>query len=63
MMGYTKETLRESYLDNEVFERVKAELCKDVTVSDDEVMAYYDDAVQTDKEIYEFDVSTPMKTR
>ena len=56
MMGYTKDVLRESYMDNEVFERVKNELCKDVTVTDDEVQAYYDEAVAADKDIYEFDV-------
>ena len=55
-MGYSKEILRQSYLDNETFERVKAELCKDVTVTDEEVLAYYDEAVAADKDIYEFDI-------
>lgn len=56
LMGYSKDILRQSYLDNEIFERVKDELCKDVTVTDDEVLAYYDKAVQDDKDIYEFDI-------
>lgn len=56
LMGYSKESLRESYLQNETYERVKTELCKDVTVSDDEVQAYYDEAVAADKESYEFDL-------
>ena len=56
LMGYSQDILRESYVDNEIFERVKDELCKDVTVTDDEVQAYYDDAVAADKDIYEFDV-------
>lgn len=56
MMGYTKDVLRESYVDNAVFERVKDELCKDVAVTDEEVQAYYDEAVAADKDIYEFDV-------
>lgn len=56
LMGYSKEILRESYVDNEIFERVKSELCKDVAVTDDEVQTYYDDAVAADKSIYEFDV-------
>lgn len=54
-MGYTRDTLRQSYMDNEIFERLKAELCKDVTVTDEEIQAYYDQAVLSDKEIYEFD--------
>ncbi|MBN1777919.1 MAG: peptidylprolyl isomerase [Clostridiales bacterium] len=56
LMGYTKDILRESYVDNEVFERVKDELCKDVAVTDEEVQAYYDEAVESDKDIYEFDI-------
>ncbi|HPF88291.1 MAG TPA: peptidylprolyl isomerase [Candidatus Limiplasma sp.] len=56
LLGYTKETLRESYLENETYERVKAALCEDVTVTDDEVQAYYDDAVAADQEAYEFDI-------
>ncbi|MBE0601387.1 MAG: hypothetical protein IH607_06330, partial [Firmicutes bacterium] len=55
-MGYSQDILRESYLDNETFERVKNELSKDVAVTDDEVQAYYDDAVAADKSIYEFDI-------
>ncbi len=55
-LGYTKETLRESYLENEVFERVKAELCKDVVVTDDEVTAYYNETVAADQATYENDV-------
>jgi parvulin-like peptidyl-prolyl isomerase len=54
-MGYSKDILRESYVDNEIFERVKNELCKDVVVTDEEVQAYYDEAVAGDKDIYEFD--------
>ena len=55
-MGYSQDILRASYIDNETFERVKSELSKDVTVTDEEVQAYYDEAVAADKDIYEFDV-------
>ena len=55
-MGYSQESLRQDYVDNETFERVQDELCKDVTVTEDEVLAYYNDAVASDQEIYEFDV-------
>lgn len=55
-MGYSRETLRQSYLQNERFERIQAELCKDVAVTDDEVLAYFDGMVQSDKEMYEFDL-------
>ncbi len=56
MMGYSQDILRASYVDNETFERMKNELAKDVTVTDEEVQAYYDQAVQADKDIYEFDI-------
>ncbi len=56
LMGYSQQTLRDSYLQNATYERVKAELCKDVAVTDDEVLAYYTDAVASDKETYEFDI-------
>jgi len=56
LMGYSQKTLRESYLQNETYERVKAELCKDVAVTDDEVITYYNDTVASDKETYEFDI-------
>jgi predicted nucleic acid-binding Zn-ribbon protein len=54
-LGYSQESLRQSYLDNAVYERMKEELCKDITVSDDEVLAYIDGIVQGDREIYESD--------
>ena len=56
MMGYTKDVLRKSYLENEIYERVTNELSKDVAVSDEEVQAYYDETVAADRETYEFDV-------
>ena len=55
-MGYSKDILRQNYVDNTIYERVTNELCKDVTVTDDEVLSYYDDMVQSDQEIYEFDL-------
>ena len=55
-IGYTKETLRKSYQENEVFERVKAELCKDVVVTDEEVTASYNQTVAADQATYENDV-------
>ncbi len=55
-MGFTKDTLRQQYLDNAVFERLQDDLSKDVTVTGDEVQAYYDKMVQSDQETYEFDV-------
>lgn len=52
LMGYTKDSLRQSYVDNEIYTRVTDELCKDVTVTEDEVLAYYNDTVQSDQETY-----------
>ena len=55
-MGYSKDVLRQNYVDSKIFERVENELCKDVTVTDEEVLSYFDDMVQSDQELYEFDL-------
>lgn len=54
-LGYTPDTLRETYLQNEVYTRVTDELCKDVTVTNDEVLAYYNDIIASDKALYQYD--------
>lgn len=54
-LGYSQESLRENYLDNEIYTRVQAELCKDVTVTDDDVLAYYNDIVASDQALYQND--------
>jgi len=57
-LGYSKESLRQSYLEGELYERVQTELCKDVAVTDEDVQSYFDEAVQADKEIYENDLDS-----
>ena len=55
-MGYTQDILRDTYLDNEIFERVQAELCKDVVVSDEDVQTYFDEIVAADELLYAGDI-------
>jgi hypothetical protein len=54
-LGYTPDILRETYRQNEVYTRVTDELCKDVTVTDDEVLAYFNDLVTSDQALYQYD--------
>jgi len=55
-LGYDKEKLRENYLDNETYQRVEDFVCQNITVSDDEVMAQYNENVENDKALYENDL-------
>ena len=56
-MGFTKESLRDSLIENTLYDRVNAELCKDVAVTDEEVDAVYQQAISTDQALYEFDAT------
>ena len=51
-MGYDQDKLRQSYVDNALYERVKALVCKDVTVTDEDVQAKYDANIASDQELY-----------
>ncbi len=53
--GYTQESLREDYLEYDNYDRVTSELFKDINVTDEEVAADYQDAVTSDRALYEFD--------
>lgn len=55
--GYTQESLRDSYLENALYERVTTELCKDTTVTDEEVNAAYQEDLANDRALYEFDAN------
>ncbi len=55
-LGYDKEKLRQSYLDNETYTRVQTFVCKDIAVTDDDVQAQYQANVENDKQLYENDL-------
>mgnify|MGYP001249726264 CR=1 FL=1 len=55
-LGYSKDSLRDGYMENALYDRVTGELCKDVTVSDEDVTAAYAETVESDRALYEFDI-------
>lgn len=55
-LGYDQEKLRNDYLTRSTYERVNAFVCKDVTVTDEDVLAKYDENVKADQALYENDV-------
>lgn len=54
-LGYDKDKLRAQYLESSTYERVQAFVCKDITTTDEEVQAKYDENVAADKITYEND--------
>lgn len=60
-MGYTQESFVEDMIaassDNEIINRVQQDIVKDITISDEEVLDYYNGLVEEDKESYENDIS------
>ncbi len=56
-MGYTEESYKEDAIQFATYDKLHAEVTKDVTVSEDDVIAYYNDLVATDKTIYENDAA------
>lgn len=54
-LGYDKDKLRAQYLESSTYDRVQALVCKDVTTTDEEVQAKYDENVAADKVTYEND--------
>ena len=54
-LGYDQDKLRKSYLDSELYTRVQTWVCKDITVSDEDVQAQYDTNVANDQTLYEND--------
>ncbi|HNW88014.1 MAG TPA: peptidylprolyl isomerase [Candidatus Limiplasma sp.] len=56
-LGYNKDKLREQYVENSTYTRVKDMVCKDLTVTDEEVQAKYDENVANDKTTYANDAA------
>ena len=56
-MGYTAESLAADAVENAAYNKLYDVVTKDVTVSDEDVKAYYDNLVETDKAKYENDVA------
>jgi len=54
-LGYDQDKLRQNYLDNELYSRVEDWVCKDITVSDEDVQTQYDTNVANDQTLYEND--------
>ncbi len=57
-LGYSKDILRQNYLDNETYTRVENFVCQGLEVTDDEVQAQYDANVESDKALYENDIDS-----
>ena len=55
--GYSRDKLREQYVQNSTYQRVQDFVCKDVAVTDQDVQADYDAKVAADKALYENDVN------
>ncbi|MDD3213076.1 MAG: peptidylprolyl isomerase [Eubacteriales bacterium] len=57
-LGYTKDILRQNYLDNETYTRVQEFVCKDITVTDDDIQQQYETNVANDQALYENDLDS-----
>jgi parvulin-like peptidyl-prolyl isomerase len=55
-LGYDKDKLRQSYLDNDIYTRVQNYVCKDIAVTDEDIQTQYDANVAKDKAAYENDL-------
>ena len=56
-MGYTEESYQTDALQFAAYDKLYAEVTKDVTVSEDDVIAHYNNLIETDKAIYENDAA------
>ena len=56
-MGYTQESLRDSFVENTLYDRVMEAVCADVTVTDAEVDAVYQEAIAADQALYASDAN------
>ena len=56
-LGYTQESLRKNYVDNEIYNRVYKKVTQDVSVTDEDVEAEYQSKVAADKALYENDIA------
>jgi len=57
-LGYTKDILRKNYLDNDIYTRVQEFVCKDITVTDDDIQQQYETNVANDQALYENDLDS-----
>nr|MBR4282011.1 peptidylprolyl isomerase [Clostridia bacterium] len=56
-MGYTEETYQADAIKYAAYDKLHAEITKDIIVTEDDVIAHFNDLVETDKAIYENDAA------
>ena len=62
-MGYTAESYQADAIKYAGYDKLSAVITKDVAVTDEEVVEYYNDLVETDKAIYENDAAAYEQTQ
>ena len=62
-MGYTEESYRKDAIQYASYDKLYAEVTKDVTIPEEDVIAHYNNLVETDKAIYENDAAAYEQTQ
>ena len=56
-LGYSPESLKENYKQYALYDKLEATIVQDVTVTDEEVEALYQELVESDRTLYENDIA------
>ena len=56
-LGYSPESLKENYKQYALYDKLEATIVQDVTVTDEEVEALYQELVESDRALYESDIA------
>lgn len=56
-LGYNPESLKENYKQYALYDKLEATIVQDVTVTDEEVEALYQELVESDRALYESDIA------
>ena len=56
-LGYSPESLKENYKQYALYDKLEATIVQDVTVTDEEVEALYQEMVESDRALYENDIA------
>ena len=56
-LGYSPESLKENYKQYALYDKLEATIVQDVTVTDEEVEALYQELVESDRALYENDIA------
>ena len=57
-LGYSPESLKENYKQYALYDKLEATIVQDVTVTDEEVEALYQELVESDRALYENDIAS-----